>query len=90
VRFVSDLVDPLDLTAIEDAYEEKPPYHPRMMVKVLLYAYCTGVFSSRRIERQLIDSVAFRFLAAGNEPDSRTISDFRKRHGDAVVLGNSS
>jgi transposase len=87
-RFVSDLVDTLDLTTIEDAYEEErgyPPYHPRMMVKVLLYAYCTGVFSSRRIERQLVDSVAFRFLGAGNEPDFRTISDFRKRHGAALA-----
>jgi transposase len=87
-RFVSDLVDTLDLTAIEDTYEEErgyPPYHPRMMVKVLLYAYCTGVFASRRIERQLVDSVAFRFLAAGSEPDFRTVSDFRKRHGAALA-----
>jgi transposase len=45
-----------------------------MMVKVLLYGYCTGVYSSRTIARQLEDSVAFRFLAAGNEPD-RTLSD---------------
>ena len=86
-RFVGDLVDELDLCAIEESYGEErgyPPYHPRMMVKLLLYAYCTGTFSSRRIAAKVIDSVAFRFLAAGNEPDFRTVSDFRKRHGQAL------
>lgn len=86
-RFVSDLVDTLDLSAIEDTYTEErgyPPYHPCMMVKVLLYAYCTGIYSSRRMAERLVDSVAFRFLAAGNEPDFRTISDFRKRHEVAL------
>ncbi len=86
-RFVSDMVDGLDLSAIEDTYNEErgyPPYHPRMMVKVLLYGYATGTYSSRRIETKLQDSVAFRFLAAGNQPDFRTISDFRKRHGEAL------
>jgi transposase len=86
-QFVSELVDGLDLSAIEDTYNEErgyPPYHPRMMVKVLLYAYATGTYSSRRIETKLEDSVAFRFLAAGNQPDFRTISDFRKRHGEAL------
>ena len=86
-RFVSDLVDTLDLSAIEDTYTEErgyPPYHPRMMVKVLLYAYCTGTYSSRRIAERLVDSVAYRFLAAGNEPDFRTISGFRKRHEKAL------
>ncbi len=86
-RFVSDLVDTLDLSAIEEAYTEErgyPPYHPCMMVKVLLYAYCTGTYSSRRITEKLQDSVAFRFLAAGNQPDFRTVSDFRKRHGEAL------
>ena len=88
VRFVSDVVDTLNLTAIEEAYPEGrgyPPYHPRMMVKVLLYGYCTGVYSSRKIARQLTDSVAFRFLAAGNQPDFRTVSEFRKRHGEALT-----
>src|SRR6266446_3734987 len=86
-RFVSDLVDTLDLSAIEEVYTEErgyPPYHPCMMVKVLLYAYCTGTYSSRRITEKLQDSVAFRFLAAGNQPDFRTVSDFRKRHGEAL------
>ena len=87
-RFVSDVVDTLDLAAIEESYDEErgyPPYHPRMMVKVLLYGYCTGVYSSRKIARQLTDSVAFRFLAAGNQPDFRTVSEFRKRHGAALA-----
>ena len=86
-RFVSDLVDTLDLSTIEDAYTEErgyPPYHPCMMVKLLLYAYCTGSYSSRKIAEKLVDSVAFRFLAAGNQPDFRTISDFRKRHEVAL------
>ena len=82
--FVSDLVDELDLTAIESPYEAEdrgqPPYHPVMMTKVLIYAYCVGVFSSRQIQRRLAEDVAFRVLAAGNQPDFRTIADFRKQH----------
>src|ERR1700739_2655907 len=81
---VSDVVDQLDLSAIEAVYEEEdrgqPPYHPRMMTKILLYGYCVGVFSSRRIQKRLVEDVAFRVLAAGNQPDFRTISDFRKLH----------
>jgi transposase len=87
-RFVSDLVETLDLRAIEETYSEErgyPPYHPRMMVAVLLYAYCTGTYASRRIAAKLVDSVGFRYLAAGNTPDFRTISDFRKRHGEALA-----
>ena len=82
--FVSDVVDQLDLRAIESVYEAEdrgqPPYHPRMMTKILLYGYCVGVFSSRRIQKKLAEDVGFRVLAAGNEPDFRTISDFRKFH----------
>src|SRR5882672_290961 len=86
-RFVSDMIDTLDLSEIEDTYSEErgyPPYHPCMMVKLLMYGYCTGTYSSRRIAAKLRDSVAFRVLAAGNEPDFRTINDFRKRHGAAL------
>jgi transposase len=86
--FVSDLVDHLDLSAIVAVYEEDergyPPYHPVMLTKLLIYGYCVGVFSSRRIQRRLIEDVAFRVLAAGNEPDFRTIADFRKRHLPAL------
>jgi transposase len=82
--FVSDLIDQLDLSAILVGYEDEdrgyPPYHPVMLTKVLVYAYCVGVFSSRRIQRRLAEDVAFRVLAAGNQPDFRTIADFRKRH----------
>src|SRR5437016_5250255 len=84
VYFVSDVVDALDLSAITTVYEEEdrgyPPYHPVMMTKVLVYAYCVGIFSSRRIQRRLAEDVGFRVLAAGNEPDFRTIADFRKKH----------
>jgi transposase len=86
--FVSDVVDQLDLSAIESVYEDEergqPPYHPRMMTKILLYGYCVGVFSSRRIEKRLVEDIGFRVIAAGNEPDFRTISDFRKLHLPAV------
>src|SRR6267154_1837149 len=85
---VSDVVDQLNLSAIESVYEEEdrgqPPYHPRMMTKILLYGYCVGVFSSRRIQKRLVEDVAFRVLAAGNQPDFRTISDFRKLHLKAL------
>jgi len=82
--FVSDLIDHLDLSAITAVYEDEergyPPYHPVMLTKVLVYAYCVGVFSSRRIQRRLVEDVAFRVLAAGHAPDFRTIADFRKTH----------
>lgn len=86
--FVSDVMDEIDLSAITGPYEREergyPPYHPVMMTKLLVYGYCVGVFSSRKIERRLVEDVAFRVLAAGNEPDFRTISDFRKRHLKAL------
>ena len=88
VYFVSDVVDQLDLSKIESVYEKdergQPPFHPRMMTKVLVYAYCVGVFSSRRIQKRLVEDIPFRVLAAGNQPDFRTISDFRKIHLDAL------
>jgi transposase len=82
--FVSDVVDNVDLSAMDAVYgSEKrgqPPYDPLMMTKVLVYGYCVGVFSSRRIERRLVEDIAFRVLAADNQPNFRTISDFRKIH----------
>ena len=81
---VSELVDGLELGAFYRRYEEdgrrNSPYEPRMMVKVLIYAYATGVFSSRKIARKLEEDVAFRMLAAGNFPQHRTLSEFRRRH----------
>ena len=86
--FVSDLIDQLDLSAITTVYEDEerdyPPYHPVMLTKVLVYGYCVGVFSSRKIQRRLVEDVAFRVPAAGNEPDFRTIADFRKTHVTAL------
>ena len=82
--FISDVVDQLDLSEITARYEQErrggPPYNPLMMVKVLLYAYCVGVPSSRRMATRLHEDIAFRVLAANNTPDFRTISDFRKDH----------
>jgi transposase len=82
--FVSDVVDQLDLSAIERHYEAEtrgqPPYHPRLMVKLLVYGYCVGVRSSRKIAQRIDEDIAFRVLAAGNRPDFRTLSDFRKIH----------
>jgi len=87
--FVSDTIDEMDLWDIEREYEKSlagyPPYHPRMMTKILFYAYCTGVYSSRKIAKKLEEDVAFRVLAADNHPDFRTISDFRKQHLAALA-----
>lgn len=74
-RFVADLVDEvLDLGPILASYTEKrgfPPYDPRLMVRLLIYGYTTGVRSSRAVERKCVDDVAFRYLAAGQGPDYR-------------------
>ena len=81
---VSDVVDALDLTAFYAPYEgdgrRNAPYEPSMMVKVLIYAYATGTFSSRAVARKLEEDVAFRILAAGNFPQHRTVCEFRRRH----------
>ncbi|WP_406419439.1 IS1182 family transposase [Streptomyces sp. NBC_01614] len=88
-RFVADLVDQaLDLAPILSDYTEKrgyPPYDPRLMVRLLIYGYTTGVRSSRAIERKCADDVAFRFLAADQTPDFRSIARFRRRHLDALA-----
>lgn len=89
VFFVSDVVEELDLRAIVEPYGSVTrgtvPYHPRMMVKVLLYAYAVGVPASRQIARKLEEDVAFRVLAANQRPDFRTLSDFRKHHLPALA-----
>jgi transposase len=88
VYFVSDVVDQLDLAKIHAAYGDErrgqPPYDPSLMTKLLVYGYCVGVFSSRRIQKRLQEDVPFRVLGAGNEPDFRTIADFRKNHLEAL------
>ena len=82
--FISDTVDALDLSAFHRRYANggprNQPFHPAMMVKVLIYGYATGVFSSRKLARKLHEDVAFRVLAAGNAPAHRTLSDFRAFH----------
>ena len=81
---VSELVDGLDLTAFYAPYEgdgrRNAPYEPRMMVKLLVCGYATGVFSSRGIAKKLEEDVAFRMLAAGNFPAHRTMSEFHRRN----------
>lgn len=81
---LSDVVDEMDLSRIYASYEDEargyPPYHPRMMVKVLICAYCVGVYASRRIEQRLQTDLAFRFLSGNSQPDFRTLSAFRRRH----------
>lgn len=82
--FISDTVDLLDLSAFHARYAgggpRNQPFHPAMMVKVMLYAYASGVFSSRKIARKLHEDVAFRVLGAGNFPKHRTLCDFRALH----------
>lgn len=82
--FISETIDALDLRALYERYEgdgrRNQPYHPAMLLKVLVYCYATGVFSSRRIAAKLVEDVALRVLAAGNRPDFRTINRFRQQH----------
>jgi uncharacterized protein YabE (DUF348 family)/transposase len=87
-RLIAELVDEhVDLVRIRAAYTEgrgAPPDDPRLMVRILLYGYTTGVRSSRLIERKFVDDVAFRWLADGSAPDYRAIARFRKRHLSAL------
>ena len=82
--FIADTVAALDLQPFYAAYEgdgrRNQPFEPQMLVTVLLYAYATGTFSSRRIARKLEEDVAYRVLAAGNFPAHRTIAEFRQQH----------
>ena len=83
--FISDVVEEMDLSAFHGRYEEgdprgNQPFHPAMMLKILIYAYATGTFSSRRIAQKIEEDVAFRVLASGNFPQHRTICDFRQEH----------
>ena len=88
-RFVLDVVDRLDLSAIEVVYERElrgyPPHHPKMMLALLLYAYCVGVPSSRKIEQRCHEDVAFRVVAGNTQPDHTCISEFRRIHLDALA-----
>jgi len=88
--FVSDVVDALDLSSILDEYERGdgrgfPPYHPVMMVKLLVYGYCTGKTSSRKIEKATFEDVAYRVLSGNQQPDHDSIAEFRRRHLKALA-----
>jgi transposase len=89
-RFVVDVVMALDLDAIYASYREKDgrgqsAYAPEMMVRLLLYGYATGVYSSRQIETRTYEDVAFRYLAGDQHPDHATLAEFRKRHLTALA-----
>jgi transposase len=88
VFFIREVLEEIDLTPITNEYEDEergyPPYHPKMMTGILLYGYCCGITSSRKLEKHCQEDVAFRVLAANNQPDHRTIGDFRKRHLKAL------
>jgi transposase len=83
-NFISDVVDTLDLSEITNGYDNsqggQAPFHPVLMTKLLLYAYCIGVPSSRRIEKSTYEVIPFRVLSANQYPDHDTIAEFRKRH----------
>jgi len=88
-RFLVDVVSALDLSAIYKSYEEKDgrgqaAYAPEMMVRLLLYGYASGVYSSRKIQTRTFEDVAFRYLSGDQHPDHATIAEFRKRHLDAL------
>jgi transposase len=82
--FINDTVDSLNLSSFHARYAKggprNQPFHPAMMVKVMVYAYATGTFSSRKIARKLFEDIAFRVLASSNFPAHRTIRDFRALH----------
>src|ERR1700688_2952033 len=84
-RFMVDVVETLDLSAIQASYDAgdgrgQSAYAPAMMVRVLLYGYTTGIYSSRKIQARTFDDVAFRFLSADEHPDHSTLAELRKRH----------
>src|ERR1035437_10331835 len=80
-RFIVEIVEQLDLKAMERAYgtSGSAPFHPALLLSILVYGYATGVFSSRKLENATYDSVAFRFVAANEHPDHDTLNTFRKR-----------
>ena len=88
-RFLLDVVSALDLSAIYKSYEDKDgrgqaAYAPEMMVRLLLYGYAKGVYSSRKIQTRTYEDVGFRYLSGDQHPDHATIAEFRKRHLDAL------
>jgi transposase len=85
-RFVVDIVDQLDLSAMIRRYRGagSAAYHPSTLLALLIYGYATGTYSSRRIEQATYDSLAFRYIAANTHPDHDTLCTFRKRFGREI------
>jgi transposase len=87
IHFINEVVELLDLSNIYQDYRElsgQPPYHPKMMVKILIYAIAKRIPSSRKIEQALYDDIGFRYISGNQQPDHWTISDFRRRHHKAL------
>ncbi len=89
-RFIADVTEQLDLSKILATYARKDgrgleAYHPVMLVRLLLYGYCVGIASSRKIERATYEDVAFRYLAADQHPDHDTIASFRQTHLESLA-----
>ena len=80
-RYIVEVVDQLDLSRLTRQYAGRgsKAHHPATLLSILIYGYCTGVFSSRKLERATYDSVAFRYIAAGTHPDHDTLATFRRR-----------
>jgi transposase len=89
-RFIADVVNELDLSSIYGEYERKDgrglsAYHPLLITRLLLYGYCIGITSSRKIEQATHDNVAFRYLSADQHPDHDTLAAFRQQHLEALA-----
>ncbi len=83
---INDLVDQMDLSALEARYGNmgQPAYHPRLMLKVILYGFTVGVFSSRKLQRACQENLAFKYLAGMETPVFRTFIEFRQRHREEM------
>jgi transposase len=86
-RFVVEIIDSLDLSNLTRQYAGRgsKAHHPATLLAILVYGYCTGIFSSRKLEMATFDSVAFRFIAAGSHPDHDTLATFRRRFIDELA-----
>lgn len=86
VRVVNTIVDSLELSPLYNRYKQGgyPAYHPRMMLKVMIYSYFQKTYSSRMIAKALRENINFMWIAGGNKPDFRTINRFRLEMKDII------
>lgn len=86
-HIVNDLVEKLDLTVLLNRYGDmgQPAYHPRLMLKVILYGFPAGIFSSRKLQRACQENLAFKYLAGMETPAFKTFVEFRRRHCDSAT-----